>query len=764
MNNVPDNIVNQQQCNSMNENSSETILKNNIYDNNNQQQNNFLNENSSENTITNNINNKNQQQNNILNENNSENIIANNIDNNNQQQNNMLNQNNSEIIKANNINDNNLITNQDHLNMSSINLIDETYSMWDLDNLFSVFKSEKGRLYLVYSKKKSLICFDLIDEKEIIEIRKAHNYFIINLRHTYDIGSRRDFILSVSGEDNNAKIWDAEKWECIFNKNVNSYGIMFSSCFLYDNNTKTNYLVTSNCTGSEYIKIFDLNGNKITDVPFHEIKEENDNEDNNINNNSEDDNIGNEDNNNNDNIENGENNINDNIGNIDNNIIDNIENEDNGNNINNNFFENNDDFNNYENNNTNSENNKNLNTTNEKENIINNKNYNNNDKQNINIKYEENNKKNIDDRNINMDDEESKCQKNNSEDNKIKNCSFNNNINNSNNHMITDELISEKVEIQRENEIILKNNEENIINEDFEKNENNYMNNKINENDKNNKEEKINNLDNKIEINFNNTNNLNNENLIIENKNDNEEMNTDLKANNNYENNFNDYCNSDDNIIKENFDNDNLNDKEIDEEDNISNNNNISNDNNSNQNNNYNSNIRPYDDIYFIDTYYDNLNNAIFIISCCSKFVKSFNYNTNTLYKIYQDQEKESSIHSSAVVTESENIVKLIDSCMDGYIRIWNFHENILLNRIKISAQGIKGICLWDENHIFVGCDERCIKLVQFNDGIIENIMFGHKGKVCCIKQIFHEKYGKCLVSKGWGLDAIKLWVNNEAM
>ena len=101
---------------------------------------------------------------------------------------------------------------------------------------------------------------------------------------------------------------------------------------------------------------------------------------------------------------------------------------------------------------------------------------------------------------------------------------------------------------------------------------------------------------------------------------------------------------------------------------------------------------------------------------------------------------------------------------MDGYIRIWNFHENILLNRIKISAQGIKGRCLWDENHIFVGCDERCIKLVQFNDGIIENIMFGHKGKVCCIKQIFHEKYGKCLVSKGWGLDAIKLWVNNEAM
>ena len=289
------------------------------------------------------------------------------------------------------------------------------------------------------------------------------------------------------------------------------------------------------------------------------------------------------------------------------------------------------------------------------------------------------------------------------------------------------------------------------------------MDNKIIENDKNNNEDKINDLNNKIKINFHKTNYLNKEDLILEKKNDNKERNINLKSNNNYENNFNDYNNSNDNIIKDNFDNENFNDKEIDEEDNISNNNNISHDSNINQNNNNNNPIiKSYDDIYFIDTYNDYTNNIIFIISCCSKFVKSFNYNSNTLYQIYQDHEKESSIHSSAVVTESENIVKLIDSCMDGYIRIWNFHENILLNRINISAQGIKGICLWDENHIFVACDERCIKLVQFNDGIIENIMFGHKGKVCCIKQIFHEKYGKCLVSKGWGLDTIKLWVNNE--
>jgi len=708
MNNDPYNIDNQQQYN-------------------NQQQNNLMNENSSENSLKNNIDsNNNLQLNNILNENSTENIITNNINDNNSQQ--QINENNSENIITNNINDNNLITYQDHKNMSSINIINESYSMWDLDNLFSVFKSEKGRLYLVHSKKNSLICFDLLDEKEMIKIRKAHRYFIINLRHTYDISSKRDLILSISGEDNNAKIWDFEKWECIFNKNVNTYGIMFSSCFLYDNNTRTNYLVTSNCTGSEYIKIFDLNGNKIKDVPFHEDKEENDNEDNNIiNNNSEDHNIVNEDNNN---IENEDNNIKDNNenGNININDI----NDNNGNNYNN-YLDNNDDFNNNENNNnTNSE-------------------------QNINKNYEENNQKNNDDINYNNvnntknnGEEENKCKNINNEDNKINNIFLNDKTNNSKNNMNTNE-----------NGVISKDSEVNIIKEGFGENENDYMKNKKIENSKNSEEDKSNDLNNKLESNF---NNKNNENLILENRNDNEEMNNNLNTNNNNENTFFDNNNSEGNIIKNNSENDNLNYKENNEEDNISNNSNISNDIDINQNNNNNSNIKSYDDIYFIDTYYDKPNNTIFIIACCSKFVKSFNYNSNTLYQIYQDNEKESSIHSSAVVTESENIVKLIDSCMDGYIRIWDFHQNILLKRIKISDQGIKGICLWDESHIFVGCDEKCIKLVQFNDGNIENIMFGHKGKVCCVKQIYHERYGKCLVSKGWGLDVIKLWVNNESV
>ena len=83
---------------------------------------------------------------------------------------------------------------------------------------------------------------------------------------------------------------------------------MFSAAFLYDNNIGQNYIVTSNCTCSEYIKIYDLLGNKITDVPFHPDNNSDKDEDNNDNNNDTNNNDDVNDNNNNNDVNN--NNIN----------------------------------------------------------------------------------------------------------------------------------------------------------------------------------------------------------------------------------------------------------------------------------------------------------------------------------------------------------------------------------------------------------------------------------------------------------------------
>ena len=52
-----------------------------------------------------------------------------------------------------------------------------------------------------------------------------------------------------------------------------------------------------------------------------------------------------------------------------------------------------------------------------------------------------------------------------------------------------------------------------------------------------------------------------------------------------------------------------------------------------------------------------------------------------------------------------KEIVKLIDSCWkDDYIRIWDFNEGLLLNKIKTNGTNIKCIYIYNENIIFVGC------------------------------------------------------------
>ena len=279
----------------------------------------------------------------------------------------------------------------------------------------------------------------------------------------------------------------------------------------------------------------------------------------------------------------------------------------------------------------------------------------------------------------------------------------------------------------------------NIINNNIQINDNdinlkeNNHNHKPNMNDE--KENSIkNNLD---EENVNNVN----ENLIINEEENSEDKILENDINTNSKENNNDNDNSNHSINE----NENSNDEEI---------------------NNITHNKKPpIDHIYYIDSYFDKNARTTYIISCCSECVKSFNYNLNTLYHIYQENVKEKFIHGNVIIDDSaqnNNLVKLIETCNDGYVRIWDFHLGDLLNKIKICDEGIKSICLWDENNIFVGCDDTTIKMVNINNNEITHILYGHKQRVCCLKKIEHEKYGKCLISKGWGGDFIKLWKKKE--
>ena len=124
---------------------------------------------------------------------------------------------------------------------------------------------------------------------------------------------------------------------------------------------------------------------------------------------------------------------------------------------------------------------------------------------------------------------------------------------------------------------------------------------------------------------------------------------------------------------------------------------------------------------------------------------------------LYNDE----SIHNSVVINNNKNIIKLKESRYDGNIRIWNFHSGNLINKIFISQYQLNGICLWDNNYLFVGCKDKTIKMVEIKNGLIVKNLIGHNNIVLTVKKIFHPKYGECLISQNYAESEIKLWIND---
>ena len=80
------------------------------------------------------------------------------------------------------------------------------------------------------------------------------------------------------------------------------------------------------------------------------------------------------------------------------------------------------------------------------------------------------------------------------------------------------------------------------------------------------------------------------------------------------------------------------------------------------------------------------------------------------------------------------------------------------MKKFSIVNKCIRGICLWNDELLSVGCDDFEIKILDLKDGKIVQTLKGHYRQVLNIKKIFHSKFKKCLVSKGILNDYIMLW------
>ena len=161
----------------------------------------------------------------------------------------------------------------------------------------------------------------------------------------------------------------------------------------------------------------------------------------------------------------------------------------------------------------------------------------------------------------------------------------------------------------------------------------------------------------------------------------------------------------------------------------------------------------------FIDTFYDIKNDKNYIITGNIGCVKSFDFVEDKLYHEYSEEDFND--HCSVVINckKYSKIVNLIESSGDGVVRIWNFHTGILLKKIMTYNKRVLGICLWSDNFIFVGCEDKMVKLIDIKNGEVINNLVGSNDVVINIKKITHPKFGDCLISQGIKDSQIKLWI-----
>ena len=133
--------------------------------------------------------------------------------------------------------------------------------------------------------------------------------------------------------------------------------------------------------------------------------------------------------------------------------------------------------------------------------------------------------------------------------------------------------------------------------------------------------------------------------------------------------------------------------------------------------------------------------------------MKSYDYKNNKLYH---------KIHTCVIINKFGKLIKLIESCQDGDIRIWEFYSANLIRKInKDINNNLYGMCLWNKNFLFVGCKDQSIKLFELKNGILIKSFDGHKERVISFKKVVEYDNKELLFSQG--LDGtIKRWVNKK--
>jgi WD40 repeat protein len=137
-----------------------------------------------------------------------------------------------------------------------------------------------------------------------------------------------------------------------------------------------------------------------------------------------------------------------------------------------------------------------------------------------------------------------------------------------------------------------------------------------------------------------------------------------------------------------------------------------------------------------------------YILVCNEDNIKSYDYNKNDLYKLYKDSYCFCKLLSFLIYKNNQKY-KILGSCHDNLIRVWDFYTGKLINKIKYDLNELRGIITYNEN-ILIGVEDNLIQFIDLKNHKKIKTLYKHEDKICSIQKKLLKNYGSCIFSQSF--------------
>ena len=163
-------------------------------------------------------------------------------------------------------------------------------------------------------------------------------------------------------------------------------------------------------------------------------------------------------------------------------------------------------------------------------------------------------------------------------------------------------------------------------------------------------------------------------------------------------------------------------------------------------------------DILYLTDFCDVISQKQYLVAGTKRNILSFDIENNKIHQTFERQND--CMHCNIIINTQikEGIIYMIETGTDGKLRIWDFHGVKILKTINVSNTWLYGMCLWDNNLIFVGDGNKNLRLIDLDKGEVIQILPGNNRMITTIKKNTLKKYGECLITQEYLKGEIKLW------